>query len=972
MYVHAQVEEILVLDEVNALQPSIQFSFNDHIYFGSSQPRGLWMTDGTADGTRKIFDGQSVHKSFLREGRFFVSSTNQLYEIMADGSSPQLVAVATDWIREVLLLNDTFIILSGSNQWYEPSYIQRFHPGETGTEMVFQSENRTSHITPLNEGFLFSTFQKELYFSDGTAEGTILLADPETAEVDLNSLSNGTAFQGYFLFTMSTEEHGSEPWITDGTAEGTRLLKDISPGFQTDGFPHSSRISSAFLLNDEVYFICWAEGSGLSLFKTDGTTENTDFLFSLKEAINFLSIEHVFTFQGEIYLEAVTLAHGYELWKTDGTLSGTRLVKDIWPGSAGSTELSGIRRSTTLTENHIFFNANNGEHGYELWRSNGTEAGTGMVFDLSPGAGWSHLSLLGSLGEHFYFMDAKGGHPNQYRLKRVHHSSALHEGTDYPKSYDWFTTIGYPYTPTISFEYLLNEGLEVDREGNVYVSGEFRDTYLQFYGSESFLQKAASPEGYKRNFLASYDKNGQFRWAREVGGNSDFKEQVLAIDPENNVICAGDYKRQGMLGTVVMDDPDRRFYLAKFDSEGTLLWKRQAEIGTAGRPEVYTITTDEAGNIYVGGSFTGFSARFGPFSIEANHSPAYFAAKYDKDGNVLWLKHLPHPSLQYHGHINAMQAYNGKLYVIISSGGFNTSVDGGSCQPFAVDIQLYALNTDGVIIEDERFTSDYYSFVSNAKFSPEGYLHLVGQFRGELNIDNLKMYARCDNPQGFVLKLDQELQLIDVWAMSPNTAAYDIDFGPNSTYYLSGRAPSNSALQPNFSLASDQQEITFVAKYDKFDRLIDLRAFNVGSSLNFSRRPLIAVDNEEKILLSERYSTAFDTLPVGGGNGMNIGLLKFSLDAQPQYPQDDRIEQADFHLFPNPARQALFLSAPDEDFRQARFNIYDSSGRFISSPRVFYDIGVTRLDVSDLPAGLYFLEVDSGARRFSERFVKVE
>src|SRR3712207_415264 len=61
--------------------------------------------------------------------------------------------------------------------------------------------------------------------------------------------------------------------------------------------------------------------------------------------------------------------HGLELWRTDGTAAGTRLVKDICPGacSAGPSHL-------TVSNGLLFFTANDGAHGIELWRTDGTAA----------------------------------------------------------------------------------------------------------------------------------------------------------------------------------------------------------------------------------------------------------------------------------------------------------------------------------------------------------------------------------------------------------------------------------------------------------------------------------------------------------------------------------------------------------------------------------------------------------------------
>ncbi len=68
--------------------------------------------------------------------------------------------------------------------------------------------------------------------------------------------------------------------------------------------------------------------------------------------------------------------------------AGTGMVKDINPGSAGSMPGDGAETQTHLTafDGKLFFAADDGAHGVELWRSNGKAAGTRMVKDFAPGA----------------------------------------------------------------------------------------------------------------------------------------------------------------------------------------------------------------------------------------------------------------------------------------------------------------------------------------------------------------------------------------------------------------------------------------------------------------------------------------------------------------------------------------------------------------------------------------------------------
>src|SRR5262249_43368529 len=96
--------------------------------------------------------------------------------------------------------------------------------------------------------------------------------------------------------------------------------------------------------------------------------------------------------------------HGNELWKSDGTAVGTVLVKDIFPG----TSFFGIPNSSdpgnlTAVGNTLFFSAGDGINGRELWKSDGTEAGTVLVKDIEPGFGGSGPGNFTAVGNTLYF-----------------------------------------------------------------------------------------------------------------------------------------------------------------------------------------------------------------------------------------------------------------------------------------------------------------------------------------------------------------------------------------------------------------------------------------------------------------------------------------------------------------------------------------------------------------------------------------
>lgn len=87
-------------------------------------------------------------------------------------------------------------------------------------------------------------------------------------------------------------------------------------------------------------------------------------------------------YKNEIYFTAIDGSSGRELWKTDGTEAGTQLVKDISPGEADSRPSSFV-----IYKDLLYFRADDGSSGVEVWRSDGTREGTERFLDVNNGFG---------------------------------------------------------------------------------------------------------------------------------------------------------------------------------------------------------------------------------------------------------------------------------------------------------------------------------------------------------------------------------------------------------------------------------------------------------------------------------------------------------------------------------------------------------------------------------------------------------
>ncbi len=218
-----------------------------------------------------------------------------------------------------------------------------------------------------------------LYKSDGTQLGTSPTGVLATAGVG----SNGSEL----FFSGSDTINGSELWISNGNVLNGSLIKDIYPG--GDSFPRW------FInLNSTEIFAAYNSSSGLELWASNGTSDGTVLLADINpgtlSGVDPVVHSSRVIFQNKLWFTADNGANGWELWVTDGTPGGTYMFKDI--NTSGSSDPSEL--VVTARGDRMFFAATTAEKGRELWVTDGTVAGTHLVKDINAAIASSNPAYL--------------------------------------------------------------------------------------------------------------------------------------------------------------------------------------------------------------------------------------------------------------------------------------------------------------------------------------------------------------------------------------------------------------------------------------------------------------------------------------------------------------------------------------------------------------------------------------------------
>ncbi len=385
----------------------------DFFYFSGDDGvngRELWRTDGTLLATEMFASAPDA--AYVGQGAvagaepsaFSVINDNLLYRAVissVNGSNKISEYLSLDTTSKNLTTLSTSGVSSFSNNQVGVfngfSYFYKMNSTPVISTTLYKTDGVNTAVTvksflqfddihdftEVNGELFFILGSNELWKSDGTEAGTVLLkifSGFAGTSGNFEGSKNLIAYNNK-LFFVADDGEGRELWVSDGTVPGTVILKDL------DSTIASSNPTEFNIINGKLLFLSSeAAGSTDGVWVSDGSAIGTQRIasVSVNTDVNYYDGKPtaVSMFVDSLNLMFFTAndgSNGSEIWVTDGTPTGTKMVMDINP--SGDSEPAMFRPGNGF----LIFSAQDADFRARLWKTDGTETGTTMIKDINPG-----------------------------------------------------------------------------------------------------------------------------------------------------------------------------------------------------------------------------------------------------------------------------------------------------------------------------------------------------------------------------------------------------------------------------------------------------------------------------------------------------------------------------------------------------------------------------------------------------------
>jgi hypothetical protein len=362
----------------------------------------------------------------------------------------------------------------------------------------------------------------------------------------------------------------------------------------------------------------------------------------------------------------------------------------------------------------------------------------------------------------------------------------------------------------------------VDNAGNVYTTGSFRGNVDFDPGPNTFFLFS---DGEDDIFVSKLNTNGDFLWARRVGGTGDDLGRAIVADNMGNVFVAGQFRN-----TVDFDPGPNAFNLSSSGAEDAFILKLNAigdfewarKLGSNSNDFCRGIALDALNNVHVIGSFRNtvtLTPNPTTVSLTSNGNSDIFVLKFNTNGNLIWAESFGGTGNDF-GHAIAIDGAGN----ILTTGNFQLTADfnpkAGTfslTSAGAADVFVSKLSGTGDLIWAKRFGGPVNDFGYGIGVDAVGNVYTTGAFQSTANFQTGAGFFNLTSGgwnDVYVSKLDSngDFSWAQQFGGTADNLGYGIDVSGSGNVYTTGRFGGVI----NFDAGGSNTSLTTAGSFDVF------------------------------------------------------------------------------------------------------------------------------------------------------------
>jgi hypothetical protein len=513
--------------------------------------------------------------------------------------------------------------------------------------------------------------------------------------------------------------------------------------------------------------------------------------------------------------------------------------------------------------------------------------------------------------------------------------------------------------------------IEVDKNGNVYILGNFKGTY-DFDPGTSKYNLTSTGTDKKDIFILKLDSNGLFLWAKQLVGEDDDYPSGIILDSSNNILINGQ-----SYSKIDLDPGSGKFelssasnFILNLSSDGNFNWAKKI---AGSRINDHSIFKDKAGNIYLAGSFdvkTDFDPGPDSFFLKVKEfNSEHFILKLDLLGNFIWVKNIKNRFLQ------VTTDLTGNIFL---TGIFSFTVDINPSEKDSFlltpngnqDIYVVKLNSSGDFIWAKQIGGIDDETPHDITTDNNGDVYVAGHFKKTVDFDpgsgvnNLVSFG--GSKDAFILKLNKSGEFIWAGAFRA-TADYErvssitIDelfniYGTGWFYYQTDFDPNVGTVQLNSEGQSSDGFIIKLNQCSFIDKTTNLngsviKANQTGATYQWidckTGKPISGETNQS---YSAKSNGNFAVV-ISKDNCKQISscteILTFGIN--------EKLNKGHIDVYPNPTKGIFHIDLKNFKSNIVNIQILNSTGRIVFEETS--NDSSAQFNIQHLADGLYFIRI---------------